>query len=67
MTEGLLILLFSIHCRIDLKSIVVNGTVYSFSQATLPFTVGFSYIAGAYIYTSDKDEIYYADYADVFT
>ena len=46
---------------------MINGTVYSFSQATLPFTVGFSYIAGAYIYTSDKDEIYYADYADVFT
>ena len=62
-----MMLLFSFHCRIDLKSATVNSIVYAFSQAILPVAIGLGYIAGAYIYTSDEDEIYYADYADVFT
>ena len=62
-----MIVLFFIHCRVDRKSITVNSIVYAFSQAILPIAIGVGYIAGAYIYTLDEDEIYYAGYADVFT
>ena len=41
--------------------------MYGFSQAILPVFIGLGYIFGAFLYTSDKDKVYYADYADIFT
>ena len=52
--------------RFSLKSSAINSVIYGFSISVIPFTVGFAYMVGAYVTTSDESKVYYADYAEIF-
>ena len=41
--------------------------MYGFSQLVIPVFVGVGFIVGTYLYTADEDEVYYADYPNIFT
>ena len=52
--------------RFSLKCSAINNVIYGFSISVVPFTVGFAYIVGAYMNTSDESKVYYSDYAEIF-
>ena len=52
--------------RFSLMCSAINSVIYGFSISVVPFTVGFAYIVGAYVNTSDESKVYYSDYAEIF-
>ena len=54
------------YCRYDLKSSAIKDVIFGILQAIVPFSMSIGYIVGAFVYTSDTDKVYYAEYSNIF-
>ena len=53
-------------CRANVKSSFMTAVVYAIAQGSIFFIYAAGFSMGAFIVQSDRSEVYYADYEDIF-